>query len=327
MRSTVTSLFLAAMCFLAVSCGKSADSSREAGESQSVSPAASAQQSAEPLEAVAEENDNPTLPDMKESTPEATGVNPEATGQPVKVKISTSMGDIVVALYDDTPLHRDNFVKLVKSGYYDGTLFHRVISDFMIQAGDPDSKNAPKGKMLGMGDPGYTIEAEIVYPRHFHKRGALAAARQGDQTNPERRSSGSQFYIVTGNTYNDQQLAQLENQMLRSRQQEVFNRLATEHRDTIMSLRRNRDQAGLQALNDQLMDLMQAEVRNNPPRLSDEQRAAYTSVGGTPHLDGQYTVFGEVLQGMDVVDAIQAVATDHNDRPQEDVKILKMQLL
>lgn len=315
----------ALLCLMAVSCGntgKNAETVTEPAAQKAVPAAGIAPQSAHNVN-----HDNETINDMQES---ASGIAPETgvtDNQPVRVKIYTTMGDIIVALYDDTPVHRDNFVKLVKSGYYNETLFHRVINDFMVQAGDPDSKNAPKGKMLGMGDPGYTLEAEIVYPRHFHKRGALAAARQGDQTNPERRSSGSQFYIVTGNTYNEGQLSQLENQLLRARQQEVFNRLATERRDTIMSLRRNRDQAGLQALNDELMSMMEAEIRSNPPRLSPEQRQAYTTIGGTPHLDGQYTVFGEVLQGMDVVDAIQKVATDRNDRPEEDVKILKMELL
>lgn len=245
----------------------------------------------------------------------------------VKVKVSTTMGDFTVVLFQDTPIHRDNFVKLVKQGFYNGTLFHRVINEFMVQAGDPDSKNAPKGKALGMGDPGYTLEAEFVYPKHFHKRGALAAARQGDATNPQRRSSGSQFYIVTGKAYNASQLTQMEKQLQMAQQQDIFNRLATERRDTIMSLRRNRDQAGLQALNDELIALTEAEAAKNPAHLTDEQRKAYTTVGGTPHLDGQYTVFGEVIAGMDVIDKIQGVATDRNDRPAEDVRIIKMEIL
>ena len=129
------------------------------------------------------------------------------------VEIKTSEGDITVRLFGDTPKHRDNFLKLVKEGYYDNVLFHRVINEFMVQTGDPDSKAAPVGKMLGSGGPGYTLDAEIVYPSHFHKRGALAAARQGDQVNPERRSSGSQFYIVTGKAYNDSTLSQMERQL------------------------------------------------------------------------------------------------------------------
>lgn len=118
-----------------------------------------------------------------------------------KVRIKTTLGDITISLYDETPKHRDNFIKLVKEGFYNGTIFHRVIKDFMIQGGDPDSKGAPKGKMLGTGGPGYTIPAEFVYPKYFHKRGALSAARLGDEVNPERESSGSQFYIVWGKVY------------------------------------------------------------------------------------------------------------------------------
>lgn len=244
-----------------------------------------------------------------------------------KVVISTTMGDITVELFNDTPRHRDNFIKLAKEGFYNGTLFHRVINEFMVQAGDPDSKNAPKGKSLGMGDPGYTIEAEFVYPKHFHRRGALAAARQGDQTNPERRSSGSQFYIVTGKAYNESQLVQMERQLQMAQQQDIFNRLATERRDSIMTLRRNRDQAGLQALQEELIALTEAEANANPARLTAEQRQAYTTEGGTPHLDGQYTVFGQVIDGMDVVDKIQKVATDRNDRPTDDIKITKITIL
>ncbi|MDE6491412.1 MAG: peptidylprolyl isomerase, partial [Muribaculaceae bacterium] len=143
----------------------------------------------------------------------------------VKVEISTTMGDITIMLYGDTPKHRDNFVKLAKEGFYDGTLFHRVINEFMVQAGDPDSKTAKPGQHLGSGDPGYTIEAEIEYPAHFHKRGALAAARTADQVNPERRSSGSQFYIVTGKAYNEQQIGQLENQLSQMQMQGIFQQL------------------------------------------------------------------------------------------------------
>ncbi|MBQ1732117.1 MAG: peptidylprolyl isomerase, partial [Bacteroidales bacterium] len=136
-----------------------------------------------------------------------------AFAQSTKVLIETSKGNITVVLYDDTPLHRDNFVKLVESGFYEGLLFHRVINKFMIQGGDPLSKNAAPNARLGNGDPGYTIPAEIVYPTHFHKKGALAAARTGDNVNPERRSSGSQFYIVQGQTYTDMQLDQFEKRM------------------------------------------------------------------------------------------------------------------
>ena len=242
------------------------------------------------------------------------------------VDIVTSLGNIKVRLFGDTPRHRDNFLKLAEQGFYDGVLFHRVINDFMVQSGDPDSKKAAKGKMLGEGDPGYTIEAEIVYPRHFHRKGVLAAARTSDDVNPERRSSGSQFYIVTGKVFNDSTLRQMEHRMLQQRQQDVFRRLQDENRDTIMSLRRARDHEGLEALRQQLIERTESEVAQNPPVIPDEVREAYRTVGGTPHLDGAYTVFGEVLEGMDVVDAIQKVKTDRADRPLEDVKIISMKV-
>lgn len=236
-----------------------------------------------------------------------------------KVKISTSYGDIVVRLYDETPAHRDNFIKLAKEGTLNGTLFHRVIKDFMIQGGDPESKGAEKGRMLGSGDVGYTLPAEFN-PALYHKRGALSAARQGDQVNPEKRSSGCQFYIVWGQKYNSGQMAQMEKQMMMQAQQSVFNSLAMEHREEILNMRRNRDNAGLQALQDELMAQMTAIVKEQGlGKMSAEQKSVYTEVGGTPFLDGQYTVFGEVEEGLEIVGKIQEVATDGNDRPLEDI--------
>ena len=196
--------------------------------------------------------------------------------KPTYVLIKTTMGDIKVKLYPRTIHHTQNFIKLVKDHYYDGVLFHRVIPGFVIQGGDPESKNAQPGQLLGNGGPGYTIPAELC-PEYFHKRGALAMAREGDQVNPTRRSSGSQFYIVVGKVYTDQELNMLEK------------RLNT--------------------------------------KFTPEQRKAYTTIGGTPFLDGQYTVFGEVVEGMDVVDKIANVERDNNDRPKQDVKILSMQIV
>lgn len=243
------------------------------------------------------------------------------------VEVKTTAGDMKIRLFGDTPKHRDNFLKLVKEGFYDGVLFHRVINEFMIQTGDPESKNAPAGKMLGAGGPGYNVDAEIVYPKHFHKYGALAAARQGDQVNPERRSSGSQFYIVTGKTYNDSTLAQMEQRAQQMQVKEIFDRLASERRDSIMNMRRNRDMMGLQALQDELIKMAQTEAQAHPALLTAEQREAYKTVGGTPHLDGQYTVFGEVEEGLDVIKKIEAAPTNSQDRPNEDIRIVSMKVI
>lgn len=241
------------------------------------------------------------------------------------VELQTSLGEVVVELYNDTPLHRDNFLKLVKEGYYDGVLFHRVINDFMVQTGDPNSKNAPKGAALGSGDPGYTIAAEIVYPRHYHKYGALAAARTGDAMNPEKRSSGSQFYIVTGNTYSERQLENMDARRINTEMQSYFQKLAMEHRDSIQAMQQAGDQTGLEALRQELIKQTEASV--NAVEMPAEMKEAYSSKGGTPHLDGAYTVFGEVLKGMDVVDKIQKVETDSSDRPLEDVRIISAKVL
>lgn len=236
-----------------------------------------------------------------------------------KVKISTTLGDIIVRLYDETPLHRDNFLKLAKEGYYNGTIFHRVIKDFMIQGGDPNSKDPQPGAQYGTGGPDYTIEAEIK-PELIHKRGALAAARQGDEVNPERRSSGSQFYIVWGKTYTQGQMGQLAKQMDMQAQQAIFNKLVAEHRSQIMQLRRDRDREGLMELQNELESQTYAMFKSQGKKgLSDAQKEAYSTVGGTPHLDGQYTVFGEVEEGLDIVEKIQNTATMPGDRPKDDI--------
>ncbi len=236
----------------------------------------------------------------------------------MRVQIQTTLGDITLRLYDETPLHRDNFLKLVKQHFYDGTLFHRVIKNFMIQGGDPDSKGAPADKMLGTGDPGYTIEAEIK-DGLFHKRGALAAARQGDEVNPERRSSGSQFYIVWGQVYNENQLRQLSKQIMMQRLQAEFNKLVASHRAEIMQMRRERNHAGLQEMQEKLA--AEAESKVGQSGMTDDQMKIYSTVGGTPHLDGQYTVFGEVEDGLDVVEKIQNSATGRADRPVDDIEM------
>ena len=244
------------------------------------------------------------------------------------LKIETSMGDIKVKLYNETPKHRDNFIKQAKDGTYNGTLFHRVIKDFMVQAGDPESKTAPKGKMLGSGDVGYTVPAEFVYPKYFHKKGALSAARQGDEVNPKKESSGCQFYIVTGKVFNDSTLLNTEQQKNQNKVTEAFNALAQKHMKEIYKMRKANDQDGLYALQDTLFIQAEAEAAKQPDfHFTPEQIKAYTTVGGTPHLDGEYTVFGEVVEGMDIVDKIQQVKTDRSDRPEEDVKIINVSVI
>ena len=238
-----------------------------------------------------------------------------------KVRIETSLGDIIVRLYDETSLHRDNFLKLVGQGFYDGTLFHRVIKNFMIQGGDPESNGAPQNQQLGTGGTGYTIPAEIK-PGLIHKRGALAAARLGDEMNPKRESSGCQFYIVWGEVYNQSKLGQLKKQLQMQEEQNVFNGLVQQHRDEIMKLRKNRDREGLMELQDKLIAETRAIMKNKEAQgLTETQEKAYTTVGGTPFLDGQYTVFGEVEKGLDIVGKIQEVETQRGDRPKEDISM------
>ncbi|MGB6035924.1 MAG: peptidylprolyl isomerase [Cryomorphaceae bacterium] len=191
------------------------------------------------------------------------------------VIISTKYGDMVVRLYDDTPLHKENFLNLAKEGFYDGLLFHRVIQSFMIQGGDPNSRDAKKGVALGTGGPGYTIPAEFN-PNYIHKKGALSAARQGDAVNPERESSGSQFYIVQGKTVDESTLVRMANQKRPKPGEEAF-------------------------------------------AYSDEQKQVYSEIGGTPHLDGEYTVFGEVIEGLNIIDSIAVAKTDGRARPIENI--------
>ena len=192
------------------------------------------------------------------------------------VTFHTTLGDIKILLYKETPAHQQNFMKLVDQGYYNGILFHRVIPGFMVQAGDPNSRNAIAGQPLGDGGPGYTIPAEF-HSSFYHKRGAVAAARQSDEVNPSKASSGSQFYIVQGQKFSNGQL-----------------------------------------------DALVSSNRHQP--FSDEQRKTYTTVGGAPHLDDAYTVFGEVVEGLDIVDQMAAVKTDKRNRPLSDIRIIKAYL-
>mgnify|MGYP004655904729 FL=1 len=239
------------------------------------------------------------------------------------VKIETTMGDITVKLYDETPKHKENFIKLVKEGVYDSTLFHRVIKNFMIQAGDPTSKTASATDTLGSGDVGYTIPAEFN-PKFFHKRGVLAAARQGDDVNPNKESSGCQFYIVTGRKFSEAQMINMENQMNEARLDTVFQALARKHMKEIYKMRKANDMEGLMELQDSLENQARKEVAKEPAlKFTPEQIKTYTTVGGAPHLDGNYTVFGEVVDGMNVVAEIETAKTNRQDRPTQDIRILK----
>ena len=254
--------------------------------------------------------------------------NAQSAENETKVLIKTTAGDITVKLYNETPQHRDNFIKLVNEHYYDSILFHRVIKDFMVQAGDPESKNAEKGVQLGAGGPGYTIPAEFVYPKYFHKRGALSAARQADQVNPERKSSGSQFYIVTGKTYNKYELQDLEKQLRQKQGQGIFDRLVAQNMDSIMKMQMAGDNDGIMKLQEELnAKTNQIFNEQGPFKFTEEQVDAYMSDGGTPFLDNDYTVFGEVIDGMKAVYKIEQAGTDMNDRPRKDIRIISMEII
>ena len=250
----------------------------------------------------------------------------------MNVAINTTMGKIVVKLYDETPKTRDNFLKLVKQKFYDSTLFHRVIQTFMIQAGDPSSKKASKGIMLGNGDAGYTVPAEIV-PGLIHKKGALATARQGDDVNPSKASSGCQFYIVQGKVFSDADLDQYELNMNSGIKQKIFGQIMNKPqyayaKKRFIDFQNNNNIDSLRALSQSFEPLIDSEyVKEKHFQFTPEQRKAYTTLGGAPHLDGNYTVFGEVLEGLDIVDKIAAVKVDGNSRPLEDVRILSMQIV
>ena len=248
-------------------------------------------------------------------------------GKRTQVKIETTQGDILVELYNETPQHRDNFIKLAKQGTYDNTLFHRVIKEFMIQAGDPDSKEANDSASLGSGDVGYTIPAEIV-PQFYHKKGALAAARMGDEVNPKKESSGCQFYIVTGRKFREAQLLDMVARQNNQRVKAIFNQLQGKHAKEYFKLRKAQDKQGLIALQDSLeAQAYELAKQQETPGFTPEQMTAYTTIGGAPHLDGEYTIFGQVLEGIETVEKIEAAKTGRADRPVENIRILKMTVL
>ncbi|ADQ78283.1 peptidyl-prolyl cis-trans isomerase cyclophilin type [Paludibacter propionicigenes WB4] len=240
------------------------------------------------------------------------------------VRLETTYGTIKVKLYPETVKHRDNFLKLVNAGYYNGVLFHRVIANFMIQAGDPKSKTAQAGEMLGSGDVGYTIPAEFIYPQYYHKRGALAAAREGDQQNPKKASSGCQFYIVQGKKFTDAQLDSLEGVRMVKLEEKMFQEIGQKKLAEITRYRKENNQKKLDAMGDSIMTVVQTHLKNHPTyKYSAQQRNDYKTLGGSPHLDGNYTVFGEVIDGLNIVDKIANATTDDNDRPIENIKVIK----
>jgi len=251
----------------------------------------------------------------------------EAVEKKNLVLIETSQGNITIRLYDETPKHRDNFLTLVKSNYYDSLLFHRVIKDFMIQGGDPKSKLASRDSVLGNGGPNYTIPEEIN-PNFIHKRGALAAARLSDEVNPTRASSASQFYLVTGKKYTKSELIGMESDKLNRAKKAYFNLLATSIQDTIKVMIKNNDRKGLEKLEIALSGKVEMEYEQHPEygKFTDDEIKTYTTQGGTPFLDGDYTVFGEIVEGIDVIDKIQKMKTDANNRPLEDVR-MKMRVI
>lgn len=256
--------------------------------------------------------------------------NRKGPGDPqINVLINTSYGDIKIRLYNETPLHRDNFVKLVNDHYFDSLLFHRVIEGFMIQGGDPDSRHAPSGTFLGEGGPSYTIPAEFN-PRLFHKKGVLAAAREGDLENPSQASSASQFYIVQGRVFTDSLLTV---QAMRITRSKLFNRIINQPENAELLVKykqyvKKELTDSVKYVNDLIKKKVDAELPSAAPyQFSKEQIEIYTTLGGAPHLDNSYTIFGEVYEGLEVVDKVAAQKVDKNARPMEDIRILKISII
>lgn len=248
------------------------------------------------------------------------GVNAKKTEETI-VSIKTEFGEIKVKLYNDTPKHKENFIKLVNDSFYNDLLFHRVINNFMIQGGDPNSKNAEPNSMLGSGGPGYTIPAEIL-PNHFHKKGALAAARIGGPKNPGKESSGSQFYIVQGKVFRPGELDSMNVIINNQRKEMMMRDQFNNEKSKFDSIRGKNDPAGFNILLAELRTKVDSIYAAGPQfTLTNEQREIYSTIGGYPSLDGEYTVFGEVVEGLDVLDKIAAVKTNNANRPLENVRM------
>ena len=246
-----------------------------------------------------------------------------AVAQSRLVEISTNMGTMKFKLYDDTPKHRDAFIQLANEGYYNGTLFYRVIQDFLIQGGSKSSRNAPPGKRIGYGDPDKTVDDEIL-SHYFHKKGALCAPRQPDEVNPFKQSDISQFFIIKGSVYTDGMLDTLEMAVNRPIRKKIIDKYMTpEVRAKLKTLKEEKEVEEFRALAGEIKNNIETDYSLDPDVLvfSEKQREAYTTVGGYPELDGKYTIYGECISGFDVIDKIAALKTDSNNRPYTDVKI------
>jgi len=236
------------------------------------------------------------------------------------VQIDTEYGAVKIKLYDETPVHRDNFIKLAHNGYFDGTLFHRVIDGFMIQGGDPDSKGAKSGVMLGEGGPGYDLPAEF-HANLFHKKGVIAAAREGDKVNPKKESSGSQFYIAQGKVYEPEELEILVVGINKKRTNAIFENQRSLYKDELSQLQKDGKYEEFNMKMEEMKSKVDSLMKTQTLVLTDAMKEEYSTIGGIPHLDQLYTVFGEVIEGLDIIDKIAAEETDGNDRPIKDMKM------
>jgi peptidylprolyl isomerase len=252
-----------------------------------------------------------------------------------EVLLQTTEGDIRIKLFNDTPLHRDNFIKNVKEGKYDGVTFHRIIRSFMIQTGDPNTRPGHEAELAAAETDttntlGETIPAEFVYPKYFHKRGMVAAAREGDDINPKKGSDPYQFYIVTGKFQNETALAEFETARKQALVEERYSKKMAAHRDELETMRKARNRDGVSDLLEKLLDQAKMEVDDLPEtayEFNQEQIRAYRIYGGAPWLDGSYTIFGEVVEGMKIVLEIEKVKTGAGDKPLRDIRITKASIV
>ena len=252
-----------------------------------------------------------------------------------EVLLQTTEGDIRIKLFNDTPLHRDNFIKNVKEGKYDGVTFHRIIRSFMIQTGDPNTRPGHEAELAAAeadttNTLGETIPAEFVYPKYFHKRGMVAAAREGDDINPKKGSDPYQFYIVTGKFQNETALAEFETARKQALVEERYSKKMAAHRDELETMRKARNRDGVSDLLEKLLDQAKMEVDDLPEtayEFNQEQIRAYRIYGGAPWLDGSYTIFGEVVEGMKIVLEIEKVKTGAGDKPLRDIRITKASIV